>query len=243
MRRFCVDLLVVSIAHSPFVDRPFVRCTFSVVCSPLYVRRLAIHPAAVPAPPQPYRAAVARVMRSPFRPLLTAVRPATSAPGLRSPLPHLRRDCAQRFHICAGTGLTPAAAAPRLLTGLTLPHLHRDWAHPCRICNGTGLAPVHICTRTGLGAPTSAPGLGSALPHLHRDWAHRSHLHRDWALGLVPAARQRRGQFASAMLAESGSSQASAACTDPGQMWLRSWANVAQSLCGAAASAVCKARR
>jgi hypothetical protein len=92
-------------------------------------------------------------MRSPFRPLLTAVRPATSALGLRSPLPHL----------------------------------HRDWAHPCRICNGTGLAPVHICTGTGLTPATSAPGLGSALPHLHRDWA----------LGLVPATRQRRGQFAS----------------------------------------------
>ena len=29
---------------------------------------------------------------------------ATSAPGLGSPLPHLRRDCAHRGHICAGTG-------------------------------------------------------------------------------------------------------------------------------------------
>jgi hypothetical protein len=163
MRRFFVDLLVVSISHSPFVDRPFVRCTFSVVCSPLYIRRLAIHPTAVPAPPQPYRAAVARVMRSPFRPLLTAVRPATSAPGLGSPLPHLRRDCAHRFHICAATGLTPAASAPRL-------------GSPCHICTGTGLTPA--ASATGLGSPlsTSAPGLGSPLPHLRRDWARRSHI-------------------------------------------------------------------
>jgi hypothetical protein len=61
----------------------------------------------------------------------------------------------------------------------------------------------HICARTGLNSPTSAPGLGSTrphllqdwaqaahictrtgltLPHLSRDWAHpRPHLHRDWA--------------------------------------------------------------
>ncbi len=45
-------------------------------------------------------------------------RPATSAPGLGSPLPHLHRD-----------------RAP-------LPHLHRDWARPCHICTGTGLAPA-----------------------------------------------------------------------------------------------------
>jgi hypothetical protein len=31
-----------------------------------------------------------------------------------------------------------------------LPHLHQDWAHPS-----------HICTRTGLTPPTSAPGLGA----------------------------------------------------------------------------------
>ena len=44
-------------------------------------------------------------------------------------------------------------------------HQHRDWAHRS-----------HICTGTGLTAPTSAPGLGSPLPHLQRDWAHRSHI-------------------------------------------------------------------
>jgi hypothetical protein len=78
-------------------------------------------------------------------------------------LPHLRWDSAHRFHICAGTGLTPPTTAPGL--GSPLPHLCRDWAHPCHICAGTGLAP-----------PTSAPGLGSPLPHLRRDWAHPSHI-------------------------------------------------------------------
>ncbi len=47
-------------------------------------------------------------------PTLPQLRPATSAPGLRSPLPHLRRDCAHPCHICTGTGLTPATSAPGL---------------------------------------------------------------------------------------------------------------------------------
>jgi hypothetical protein len=51
--------------------------------------------------------------------------PATSAPGLDSPLPHLHRDWTH-----------------------PLPHLHRDWAHRCHICTGTGLTPYHICTAT-----------------------------------------------------------------------------------------------
>jgi hypothetical protein len=50
----------------------------------------------------------------------------TSAPGLGSPLPH----------ICAGTGLTPAA------------HLRRDWARPAHICAVTGLAPATSCPRS-----------------------------------------------------------------------------------------------
>ena len=37
---------------------------------------------------------------------------ATSASGLGSPLPHLRRDCAQPCHIHAGTGLAPIQAGP-----------------------------------------------------------------------------------------------------------------------------------
>jgi hypothetical protein len=39
--------------------------------------------------------------------------------------------------------------------GSSLPRLHGDWARPC-----------HICTWTGLGPATSAPGPGSSLPHL-----------------------------------------------------------------------------
>ena len=38
----------------------------------------------------------------------------------------------------------------------------RDWARP-----------AHICTRTGLLLPTSAPVLGSSCPHLHREWVCR----------------------------------------------------------------------
>jgi hypothetical protein len=55
-----------------------------------------------------------------------------SAPGLGSPLTHLRRD---RAH-----------------------HMHRDWAQPAHICTGTGLTCAHICTETGLTPATSAPG-------------------------------------------------------------------------------------
>ena len=51
---------------------------------------------------------------------------ALSTPGLRSPLPHLHRDCAHRCHICTGTALTAATSAPGLRS--TLPHLRRDWA-------------------------------------------------------------------------------------------------------------------
>jgi hypothetical protein len=99
---------------------------------------------------------------------------ATSAPGLRSPLPHLlhrawvlplphlHQDWARRCHICTGTGLVAATSAPG--PGSPLPHRHRDWARRCHICTGTGLTPA-----------TSAPGLGSPLPHRHQDWARRRH--------------------------------------------------------------------
>jgi hypothetical protein len=114
----------------------------------------------------------------------TGLTPATSAPGLGSPLPHLRRDWVHRCHICmgtalplphlhwdwaypchtcAGTGLTPATPAPGL--GPSLPHLRRDWAYSCHTCAGTGPIPA-----------TSAPGLRSPLPHLRRDWAHPCHI-------------------------------------------------------------------
>jgi hypothetical protein len=42
----------------------------------------------------------------------TGLTPATSAPGLGSPLPHLHRDWARPCHICTRTGLTPATSAP-----------------------------------------------------------------------------------------------------------------------------------
>jgi hypothetical protein len=49
--------------------------------------------------------------------------PATSAPGLGPPRPHLHRG-----------------------PGSALPHLHRDWAHPGQICTGDRAHPGHICT-------------------------------------------------------------------------------------------------
>jgi hypothetical protein len=53
----------------------------------------------------------------------TGLTPATSAPGLGSPLPHLHRDWARPSHICTGTALTPATSAPGLRS--PLPHVHR----------------------------------------------------------------------------------------------------------------------
>jgi hypothetical protein len=89
----------------------------------------------------------------------TGLTPATSAPGMGSPLPHLRRDWAHPCHICTGTALTPATSAPgprsapaTSAPGLRspLPHLRRDCAQP--------------------------------RPHLRRDCAQpRPHLRRDCA--------------------------------------------------------------
>ena len=93
----------------------------------------------------------------------TGLTPATSAPGLGTPLHHLLQDSAHSCHICNGTRLTPATSAPGL--GSRLPHLHRDWAHPGHICTGTGLTPA-----------TSAPGLGSRRPQLQQDRAHPSQI-------------------------------------------------------------------
>ena len=70
----------------------------------------------------------------------TGLTPATSAPGLGSPLPHLRRDRAS--------------------------HLHEDCARPAHICTGTGLGPAKSAPGLGLGTATSAPGLRSPRPHL-----------------------------------------------------------------------------
>jgi hypothetical protein len=54
-------------------------------------------------------------------------------PGLGSPLPRLRRDCARRYHICTGTALTPATSAPGLRS--PVPHLRQDCARPCHDCD------------------------------------------------------------------------------------------------------------
>jgi hypothetical protein len=53
--------------------------------------------------------------------------PATSTPGLGSPLPNPRRDWAHPCHIRAGTRLAPPTSAPGL--GPPLPHLRRDSGH------------------------------------------------------------------------------------------------------------------
>ena len=93
---------------------------------------------------------VAGLMRS-----TCGLTPATSALGLGSPLPHLRRGWAHPCHICTRTGLTPATSA----LGLGPPRSHSA---------GTGLTPA-----------TSALGLGSPLPHLHWDSAHPGRILRD----------------------------------------------------------------
>ena len=77
----------------------------------------------------------------------TGLTPATSAPGLGSPLPRLHRDWAHPAHIGTGTGLSPATSAPG--PGSPRPtHLHRDWAYPCHICIRDRALPCHICTET-----------------------------------------------------------------------------------------------
>jgi hypothetical protein len=100
----------------------------------------------------------------------TRLAPATSAPRLGPPLPHLRRDSARACHICAATRPAPATSAPGL--GSRLPHLHWDWA-------------------------TSAPGLGPPLPHLRRDSAHRlDEAKQGRRLGVALADTRRHGAIA-----------------------------------------------
>ena len=92
--------------------------------------------------------------------------PATSAPGINGLAP---------AQICTGNGLTPPTSAPELGSPLTTsaPGLgaplpasprccaaqpsYRRRAH--RRASGVSPPPAHICTRTGLAPPTSAPGL------------------------------------------------------------------------------------
>jgi hypothetical protein len=75
----------------------------------------------------------------------TGFNPATSAPGLRSRLPHLRWQWAQPCHICASWtqawschrlrrdwALGPGPALPHLFrqSAHRFYHLHQHWAHP-----------------------------------------------------------------------------------------------------------------
>ncbi len=98
-----------------------------------------------------------------LKPLLRVHAPATSAPGLGSPGPHLRRDWAYPARICAGTGLAFATFAP----GLCSPpqeHLHREWARRYRhICTGTGPTPRALWTgRAPSVAAFAAPLAGNS---------------------------------------------------------------------------------
>jgi hypothetical protein len=114
---------------------------------------------------------------------MTERSPATSAPGLGSPLSHLHRDWAHLSHMCA-TERAPHTCAPRL--GSPRTQLHHDWAHPYHICTGT--YPRHICTATGLTPHTAASGLSSPWPHLHHDWAHPCHVCTGTGLDLATSA-------------------------------------------------------
>ena len=90
----------------------------------------------------------------------------TSAPGLGSPPPHLRRDWAHPRHICArfAPGLGPPLPTSEPGTGPTpCLHLSWDWARPSfahlhRDCLGSP-RPTFAPGLTGLAPPTSAPGL------------------------------------------------------------------------------------
>ncbi len=90
--------------------------------------------------------------------------PPTSAPGLRSSCPHLRRDCARLAHIWAGIGARSRHT----------PHLHPDWAPPAHICPGT------VRRRTSARARTRCP----APPRRRRAVRHRI----DQSIGRARAA-------------------------------------------------------
>ena len=82
-------------------------------------------------------------------------RPATSAPGLRSLLPHLHRDCACCCHICTGTALSCAAHMHVCTqTGrVTTPHAERLRANPSLALLATALNTLQHATNH---APCSA---------------------------------------------------------------------------------------
>jgi hypothetical protein len=119
----------------------------------------------------------------------TGLIPATSAPGLGSPLPHLRRDWAHPLpHLCTGTGLTPAhlcrdwgLTLPTSTAGTVhctrLPHLHRRLDEPADGVGRTAM-PQQCATRAHLrktGAPTPS-SCGTARREAQRACAARHRL-------------------------------------------------------------------
>jgi hypothetical protein len=117
-------------------------------------------------------------------------------PGANIEMKTVPTTARQQLHARAGSELTLVTSAPGL--GSPLPHLHRDWARRSHICTRTGLAaptsapgrahPSHICTGTGLTPPTSAPGLRSR-------WYIYSVVLRRLASCRVQAARQSDGEL------------------------------------------------
>jgi hypothetical protein len=67
----------------------------------------------------------------------------TSAPGIGSFLPRLRRDWAHSCHVCAGTGLIPATSAP----GLGSSPARCGWTGPTPLGGGAGVCGAW-CVRT-----------------------------------------------------------------------------------------------
>jgi hypothetical protein len=142
----------------------------------------------------------------------TGLTPATSAPGLGSPLPRRHRDWAHPSHVCTGTALTPATSAPGL--GSPLANLHRDLGatHACEGDKASrsvwhALHTLVVCSdaagvwiaSSARPTTTSAPGL-APLPHC--------------ALGLRPKSRRRCGRGK-----PSPGADVARASPVPAQMW------------------------
>jgi hypothetical protein len=132
--------------------------------------------------------------------------PAGSPEGDHAALPYLHKDWAHLSHILLGRvhphgrvratqGCTPARApspvhgraySPRRSRAVCVSACVRtrvrgagSWYASLISETRTAMhavSPAHICIRTRLTPPTSAPGLGPPLPHLPRDWAHPAHI-------------------------------------------------------------------
>ena len=102
----------------------------------------------------------------------TGLAPATFAPRLGSPLPHLHRNWAHPCHICTGTGLTPAALPARGICARNASYELRGTALiSAPVGPGPGLRAQHTahsavrspkphaagCSGSALARPTQAP--------------------------------------------------------------------------------------